>query len=845
MKRILSREVFLGALLFVAIFFGSTAIAASTGTIDPGNAGYYKAAFLDSGVMADTAINFGKFTTESQYNITVSDTELRGYAWGSSVGWMVMNCVNTTSGCSSANGNFKVANDGTGKLSGYAWGENTGWINFGPFTNTNISTVKINSGGFFTGTQGSAGYAWSQNYGWIVFDCSSLSTCVNTDWRQPSNNSGGGTSGGSSAGTGAPSVTYIQIRSIVCDSFAYTPHWGLSGAPYFDPTTAPAWVANSNGHCRFDPGVYFQWGDQNSPYTALKYGYAPEYTNAIGPTDANGALNTTLALAKTTFVYHIREALNPKYNPFTYPSDPTNHLPNSAEFYCQGDGKNYDNFDFLRFPYSGETYYCIAFNTFTNPADYNLPPSNPGSGSGSNTGTGSTTPPGNPGNGNGNGNGNGTGTGTGNGNGAGGSGNGGNGGNGGTGSGGTTQPGGGTNPGAEPDQPPTGTTTEPTNNPAESTNEPGPFDGGIVLPPGVTQIIDTITSSVSDVISSVGTITGSVLGGLQTPIAIGFDSLRTSTGDSVSKIVTLVGIALTTAAAFGSALFASPLAASELVLLPMRLWNIILPFFGYKKKQHPWGTIYDSVTKQPIDPAYVMLTDLQGNEVATAITDIDGRYGFSVPPGTYKIVANKTNYEFPSKKLFGHTADELYNDLYFGEQIVIKQEGEVVVKNIPLDQLNFDWNEFAKNEQKRLSYYKRSDLTIARISNFFFWLGFIFATISLLAVQNVYNGVIFIVYILLYILRHTSHHFEARGSVTDSATGLPMSFAIVHVLSSATGQEVIHKVADRLGNYYCLVPNGTYTIVIDRKNPDGSYTKIPVAQPVIVTKGYLKEEFKV
>ncbi len=97
----------------------------------------------------------------------------------------------------------------------------------------------------------------------------------------------------------------------------------------------------------------------------------------------------------------------------------------------------------------------------------------------------------------------------------------------------------------------------------------------------------------------------------------------------------------------------------------------------------------------------------------------------------------------------------------------------------------------------------------------------------------------------MFIVREYSSQFKAKGSITEALTDNPLSYAILHILSVATGQEITHKVADRLGNYYCLVPNGTYTIVIDRKNNDESYTKIPVPYPVTVTQGYLKESFKV
>ncbi len=647
-KHILSK-IFFGIALFVTVFFVSTAIAASTGTIDPNGTGQYKAAFLDSGVVSNTAINFGKFTTESQYNITVSDTELRGYAWGSSVGWMVMNCADTTSGCSGANGNFKVANN-NGVLSGYAWGENTGWINFGPFTDSSISTVRIDtSTGNFEGTQGTAGYAWSQNFGWIVFDCTNANTCVNTDWR-PASAGGGGLSGGGSA---------------------------------------PA---------------------------------------------------------------------NPS-NPVVTPTGPT---------------------------------------TPTNPTV----PTHPAGGS--TTGTGSH-------------------------------------------SSGSTGPSTSTTPqeppissgpsGQGPTAAPIGS-SEPQGNPAQSTNEPGPFDNGMNLPPSLVDAFSTIFGTIGSIVT--GFIRPLV------PLATGvLSAARTPIGSTVSKVASAVGVVATAAGALAILAIANPVSLTELFLLPFRLWNLLLIAFGFKKRNRPWGTVYDSVTKQPIDPAYVMLTDLQGNEVSTSITDIDGRYGFSVAPGQYKIIANKTNFVFPSQKLAGRDGDELYNNLYFGDIITIKEEGEIIAKNIPMDQLNFDWNEFAKNEQKRLSYYKRSDVTIAHISNFFFWLGFVIAAIALLASHTVYNGIVFLLYVILFIIRHYSPQFKTKGGVTDAITGEPLPFAIVHVLSAATGQEIIHKVADRLGNYYGLMPNGTYTIVIDRKNADASYTKIPVPQPVTVKDGYLQENFKV
>jgi len=171
-----SHKNLLKTLFVLGLIIGSFNVYATTdGTID---ATYHGALLCTNDSCTTTSrINFGKFTNVPSANVTVSDSELKGYIWGEGFGWVVLNCFNTASGCSSTNGNFKVANDGQGHLSGYAWGENTGWINFGPFLNSSATPVSINSAGQF------GGWAWAENNGWIKFDCSVSDACVVTDWR--------------------------------------------------------------------------------------------------------------------------------------------------------------------------------------------------------------------------------------------------------------------------------------------------------------------------------------------------------------------------------------------------------------------------------------------------------------------------------------------------------------------------------------------------------------------------------------------------------------------------------------------------------------------------------------
>ena len=78
-----------------------------------------------------------------------------GYAWGENIGWISLNCSNTSS-CATVD--YKVSNTVSGNLGGYAWSENAGWINFDPGVG---SDPAISSSGELTG------YAWGENIGWI------------------------------------------------------------------------------------------------------------------------------------------------------------------------------------------------------------------------------------------------------------------------------------------------------------------------------------------------------------------------------------------------------------------------------------------------------------------------------------------------------------------------------------------------------------------------------------------------------------------------------------------------------------------------------------------------------
>ena len=600
-------------ILFLSAIIGTAVYANSTiGVIDPGNYGYYKAALLsDPGFGAsDLTINFGKFTDPAvaQYNIIVTSTELHGFAWGGSVGWIVTNCANTTSGCSSTNGNFKVAVSDTGVLSGYAWGQNTGWINFGPFTNPAISQIKIGTDGKFGGTLGNAGYAWGQNIGWIVFDCTNPNTCVQTD-------------------------------------FSYVKQSPNPGHPITPPVTPPV---------------------------------VPPVTPPITP-----------------------PVTPPVVPPVTPPVTPT------------------------------------------------------------------VTP---------------------------------------------------VAPGSQPVNPPTGGI--PSN----------PSGGGFVIQ--VPDVIQTIATNIS-------TATRKAVDVSTEATQIAFTSPE---GKTIATAVTTTGAAVTTGVSLVSVFALNPLSAAEAFLIPFRLWSLLLGALGIRKRVRKWGVVYDSQTKQPIDPAYVTIFDAQGNEVNSAISDIDGRYGFLLAPGTYTMSAQKTNYAFPSKVLAAHTQDELYDDLYFGEPFTVEKETFVLTKNIPLDPIGFDWNEYVKKSRGLTHFFARHEVLISKITWGFFAFGFLTATLSVFYSPTTYNYAILAFYIVLGILRATGV-VGAKTSTIVNKKGDLIPFALVQVYNEA-GARIARKVTSVHGRFYCLIPNGTYYMTISTKNAgqDAGYTLAHTTEKFVVKTGFIHKK---
>jgi Carboxypeptidase regulatory-like domain len=239
----------------------------------------------------------------------------------------------------------------------------------------------------------------------------------------------------------------------------------------------------------------------------------------------------------------------------------------------------------------------------------------------------------------------------------------------------------------------------------------------------------------------------------------------------------------------------------------------------FRKKRHPWGTVYDSATKAPVDPAYVELFTLEGQKVAEAITDLDGRYGFLVAEGNYTMRVRKSNYTFPSKILSATGLDVIYSNLYFGGETHIHS---TVVHDIPVDPAAFDWNQFEKMRTKQTKFFHTFDPMFVRLADFLFIIGLVAMVWQFIDAKTIYTSAFLFMYVVLLLLRFLTDRPILYGTL--SKDGQPLSFAVVRVFEN--GRELITRVADTYGRYVAIVPPGTYQIVVEERLPDGVYAHV-------------------
>lgn len=285
--------------------------------------------------------------------------------------------------------------------------------------------------------------------------------------------------------------------------------------------------------------------------------------------------------------------------------------------------------------------------------------------------------------------------------------------------------------------------------------------------------------------------------------------------------------------------FAPSLSGSSLLVLPLRIWNFLLVLFGIRKRRKSWGIVYDSLSKQPLDPVIVSLKNSKGEEISTSITDMDGRYGFFVEEGSYTLSAGKGNYTFPSSIMGGQNYDPMYDNLYYGETLELGRDS-VITKNIPMDPVGVDWNQTEKVRTKR-GYTTEFIQFIARATNILFFIGFITSMVSLALSQNILNIGMLLFYIILGLIRRAG--FAPRIYGTLLIGDKPLGSAILRFWNES-GVQISKAVTDSMGRYYALVPTGNYRMSVEISDEIGGMKPYVSGMEIEAKSGVINQKIE-
>ncbi len=319
----------------------------------------------------------------------------------------------------------------------------------------------------------------------------------------------------------------------------------------------------------------------------------------------------------------------------------------------------------------------------------------------------------------------------------------------------------------------------------------------------------------------VATIVGGVLNFGET-IKNGIEQLP-SVGAQLQKINEFTGFVVVPAAT--AVLYSVPIqekiiritSFKDFALLLTSGWQSLLTFLGVRKRRRHWGTVYDSKSKQPIDPASVQLIDAEsGLVVEEAITDMAGRYGFLTREGKFKIKVDKTNYSFPSKIISGKN-DEVFDNVYYGEEFRMSEISNLIVPNIPMDPVNFDWNQMDK--KRIIKFHPRMEYAISILTHVLYWFGFIMALYVYVTDNSMLNLAIIAIYMAVLVISVMMSYVRLWGKIYIK-DGTPMANLLIELTSPFFDGTVFSKAKTAPdGRFFLKAFKGAYKLKVKKLDP--------------------------
>lgn len=238
-------------------------------------------------------------------------------------------------------------------------------------------------------------------------------------------------------------------------------------------------------------------------------------------------------------------------------------------------------------------------------------------------------------------------------------------------------------------------------------------------------------------------------------------------------------------------------------LLPLLIQygvTFLLQLMGLKRKNMPWGMVYDSVTKKPL--AFVRV-ELFGPTFQSVVTGPDGRFGFNVTPGNYEIRAKREGYKFPGQVPLLERGSN-----YVGGQFEVATDAIINVR-IPLDPT-------VKTGSARFAVYGFGKLFSWLILTLSVGVGFY---LFILDRRPLMLGLaVFYALALALNVWLTLSRPKAKWGMVRDSKGQAVPGVVVNLYKTEDGSYVDARRTDSKGFYSFFAPKGQYLLRVDAKD---------------------------
>jgi hypothetical protein len=227
---------------------------------------------------------------------------------------------------------------------------------------------------------------------------------------------------------------------------------------------------------------------------------------------------------------------------------------------------------------------------------------------------------------------------------------------------------------------------------------------------------------------------------------------------------------------------------------PGLIFNLITIFFGFKPRR-PWGLVLDRNTERPI-PYAVCRVFIAGSLtlLAQTVSDSEGRYGFSLASGRYRLEVSAQGY------------------VKFVGEIVIREGESTYVMDVKLSKgvvgvtVSSLWRKLFRGIGK----------VWVAVSPYVFIFGFVLAIVNLALNPNGLSLFIFGFYIFIIVINLLAGlNLKSRNAaVIDSQTQLRIPNAVVKIFELNKGELVDTQVTNESGFFDYYGAPGRYAILV-------------------------------